>query len=78
MKKLFYIFLLFPFLMVAESSYTVIVGPGMAFNPAELTIPYTGGNALLDLQLQGNYSVLNDAIPTFYLNLEGGVQPVKA
>ena len=40
----------------------------------ELTIPYTGGNVLLDLQLQGDYSVLNDAIPTFYLNVEGGEQ----
>ena len=40
----------------------------------ELTIPYTGGNVLLDLQLQGDYSVLNDAIPTFYLNVEGGGQ----
>ena len=40
----------------------------------ELTIPYTGGNVLLDLQLQGDYSVLNDAIPTFYLNVEGGAQ----
>ena len=29
---------------------------------------------LLDLQLQGDYSVLNDAIPTFYLNVEGGEQ----
>ena len=38
MKKLFYIFLLFPFLMVAQSSYTVIVGPGMTFNPSVLTI----------------------------------------
>ena len=38
MKKLFYIFLLFPFLMVAQSSHTVIVGPGMTFNPSELTI----------------------------------------
>ena len=40
----------------------------------ELTIPYTGGNALLDSQLQGDYSVLNDAIPTFYLNVDGGEQ----
>ena len=39
-----------------------------------MTIPYTGGNVLLDLQLQGDYSVLNDAIPTFYLNVEGGGQ----
>ena len=39
-----------------------------------LTIPYTGGNVLLDAQLQGDYSVLNDAIPTFYLNVEGGGQ----
>tara|TARA_B100001057_G_scaffold459456_1_gene509617 strand:- start:1110 stop:6167 length:5058 start_codon:yes stop_codon:yes gene_type:complete len=40
----------------------------------ELTIPYTGGNVLLDLQLQGDYSVLNDAIPTFKLNVEIGEQ----
>ena len=37
----------------------------------ELTIPYTGGNVILDAQLQGDYSVLNDAIPIFYLNVEG-------
>ena len=36
-----------------------------------LTLPYSGGNALLDAQLEGNYSVLNDAIPTFYINVEG-------
>ncbi|PDH47574.1 MAG: hypothetical protein CND86_03480 [Bacteroidetes bacterium MED-G21] len=46
-----------------------------AIGDVELTIPYTGGNFLLDLQLQGDYSVLNDAIPTFYLNVEGGGQP---
>tara|TARA_B100001093_G_C26859689_1_gene1029309 strand:- start:2130 stop:6851 length:4722 start_codon:yes stop_codon:yes gene_type:complete len=40
-----------------------------------LTIPYTGGNELLNIQLQGDYSVLNDAIPTFYLNVEGENQP---
>ena len=40
----------------------------------ELIIPYLGGNVLFDLQLQGDYSVLNDAIPTFYLNVEGDDQ----
>ena len=40
----------------------------------DLTIPYTGCNALLDAQLQGDFSVLNDAIPTFYINVEGGAQ----
>ena len=38
MKKLFYIFLLLPFLMVAQSSHFVIVGPGMTYTPSELTI----------------------------------------
>ena len=38
MKKLFYIFILFPFLMVAQTPYTIIVGPGMTFVPSELTI----------------------------------------
>ena len=38
MKKLFYIFLLFPFLMIAQISHTVIVGPGMTFVPSELAI----------------------------------------
>ena len=36
-----------------------------------LTLPYSGGNVLLDTQLEGDYSVLNDAIPTFYINVEG-------
>ena len=38
MKKLFYIYIFFPFLLVAQSSYTVYVGPGMSFNPSELII----------------------------------------
>ena len=36
----------------------------------EFNIPYTGGNALLDFALAGDYSVLNDVIPTFFINVE--------
>ena len=36
----------------------------------EFTIPYTGGNALLDFALGGDYSVLNDVVPTFLINVE--------
>ena len=40
MKKLFYIFLFLPFLMVAQSSHFVFagLGGGMTFTPSELTI----------------------------------------
>ena len=40
MKKLFIIFLLLPFLMVAQSSHYVLVGlgGGMTYTPSELTI----------------------------------------
>ena len=36
----------------------------------EFPIPYTGGNMLLDLALEGDYSVLNDVVPTFFINVE--------
>ena len=35
----------------------------------EFAIPYTGGNALLDLALAGDYSVLNDVVPTFLIEV---------
>ena len=31
---------------------------------------YTGGNVLLDLALDGDYSIINDVIPTFFINVE--------
>ena len=42
---------------------------GLAMD-VEFAIPYTGGNALLDLALAGDYSVLNDVVPTFLINVE--------
>ena len=36
----------------------------------EFAIPYTGGVALLDLALEGDYSILNDVVPTFLINVE--------
>ena len=36
----------------------------------DFDIPYTGGNALLDLALAGDYSVLNDVVPTFLIGIE--------
>ena len=36
----------------------------------EFDIPYTGGNALLDIALAGDYSVLNDVVPTFLIGIE--------
>ena len=55
MKKLFYIFLLFPFLMVAQNSYTVFVGPGMTFVPSELTI--SQGDVVTWISEGGNHDV---------------------
>ncbi|MDG2164831.1 MAG: hypothetical protein P8K69_03715, partial [Flavobacteriales bacterium] len=36
----------------------------------EFSIPYTGGNMLLDFALEGDYSILNDVVPTFFINVE--------
>ena len=36
----------------------------------DFNIPYTGGNMLLDFALGDDYSVLNDVIPTFFINVE--------
>ena len=36
----------------------------------DINIPYTGGNFLLDQALGGDYSILNDVVPTFFLNVE--------
>jgi len=36
----------------------------------EFEIPYTGGNALLELALGSDYSVINSVVPTFLINVE--------
>ena len=40
--------------------------------PLDVTfdIPYEGGNTILDIALAGDYSVLNDVVPTFFINVE--------
>ena len=35
----------------------------------EFTIPYTGGEPLLDFALAGDYSILNDVVPTFLIEV---------
>ena len=42
---------------------------GLPFD-VEFSIPYTGGNALLDIALAGDYSLVNDVVPTFFINVE--------
>ena len=42
---------------------------GLDFD-VEFSIPYTGGNALLDIALDGDYSLVNDVVPTFFINVE--------
>ena len=39
MKKLFYFFFLAPFLLIAQNSHVVVVGPGMTYIPSELISP---------------------------------------
>ena len=57
MKKLFFIFLLLPFLMVAQSSHFVFVGlgGGMTYTPSELTI--SQGDTVFWLSESGTHDV---------------------
>ena len=43
----------------------------------EFTIPYTGGNALLDIALAGDYSGLNDVVPTFLIEVISSIEVVE-
>ena len=56
---------------LALSAAVSINGDPLGINlDVDFNIPYTGGNVLLDLALDGDYSVLNDVIPTFFINVE--------
>jgi len=56
---------------LALSAAVSINGDPLGINlDVDFNIPYTGGNMLLDLALDGDYSVLNDVIPTFFINVE--------
>ena len=56
---------------LALSAAVSINGAPLGINlDVDFNIPYTGGNVLLDLALDGDYSVLNDVIPTFFINVE--------
>ena len=56
---------------LALSAAVSINGAPLGINlDVDFNIPYTGGNVLLDLALNGDYSVLNDVIPTFFINVE--------
>tara|TARA_B110000444_G_C18745091_1_gene549871 strand:+ start:291 stop:1127 length:837 start_codon:yes stop_codon:yes gene_type:complete len=56
---------------LALSASVSINGAPLGINiDIDFNIPYTGGNMLLDLALGDDYSVLNDVIPTFFLNVE--------
>lgn len=56
---------------LALSAAVSINGAPLGINlDVDFNIPYTGGNMLLDLALGDDYSVLNDVIPTFYINVE--------
>ena len=56
---------------LALSAFVSINGEPLGINiDVDFNIPYTGGNVLLDLALGSDYSVLNDVIPTFFLNVE--------
>ena len=56
---------------LALSALVSINGDPLGINiDVDFNIPYTGGNMLLDIALDGDYSVLNDVIPTFFINVE--------
>ena len=56
---------------LALSAAVSINGAPLGINlDVDFNIPYSGGNVLLDLALNGDYSVLNDVIPTFFINVE--------
>ena len=56
---------------LALSAAVSINGAPLGINlDVDFNIPYTGGNVLLDLALNGDYPVLNDVIPTFFINVE--------
>ena len=56
---------------LALSAAVSINGAPLGINlDVDFNIPYTGGNMLLDLALGDDYSVLNDVIPTFFINVE--------
>ena len=56
---------------LALSAFVSINGAPLGIDlDVDFNIPYTGGNPLLDLALDGDYSVLNDVIPTFFINVE--------
>jgi hypothetical protein len=46
---------------------------GMPASEIPFTVPYLGGNTLLDIALDGDYSSLNSFIPIFILNVEPGI-----
>ena len=56
---------------LALSAAVSINGAPLGINlDVDFNIPYSGGNMLLDLALGDDYSVLNDVIPTFFINVE--------
>lgn len=56
---------------LALSAAVSISGAPLGINiDVDFNIPYTGGNVLLDIALNGDYSVLNDVIPSFFINVE--------
>ncbi len=57
----------------AEVSVSVVIFPGLPASDLNFSIPYTGGNTILDLALAGDYSALNSFIPTFVLNVEPAI-----
>jgi hypothetical protein len=57
----------------AEVSVSVVVFSGLPAQDLNFSIPYTGGNTILDIALAGDYSALNSFIPTFVLNVEPAI-----
>jgi len=55
--------------IIADVVISIEIMPGFVTD-IPFTIPYLGGNAMLDLALGGDYSALNSFIPTFILNVE--------
>jgi len=58
--------------IIADVVISIEIMPGFA-TEIPFTIPYLGGNAMLDMALGGDNSALNSFIPTFILNVESNV-----
>jgi hypothetical protein len=59
--------------IVADVVISIVIMEGTPASEIPFTVPYLGGNTILDIALDGDYSSLNSFIPIFILNVEPGI-----